>query len=150
VVVTDISWTFPGGKLKQEVTSLTLVNNTAKTIDIPVPTGKLWVLHILKVVNADDVGRTIEVVVYKEAAKTNIIAILISAWPVDPLGTAAYTDTFIWPVADHFYSTNAKSNLTMLLTEGNVISITINAGGASSGGTDADGIVISYLETDAP
>lgn len=137
-------WTFPGGKLKQPVTSLTLVNNTEKVEDIAVPTGKIWVLLSVKARNPDDVTRDISVRTYKEAAKTNQISILTTQ-------TVVPASVVQWPNTDpsSLYR-QIPSVPAELLAAGNVLEITWAAGGASAGGTDADGLVIAYLEIDAP
>ena len=139
------AFTFPGGQLKQEVTSLTLVNNTAKTVDITVPADKRWKFNMLKVVNVDNVNRAVTFTLYKEVGKTNIIQIL---WTKTVTAGAA----LVWPLA----ATPAADNTMpfpmtdgLIMNAGNTISIVFATGGASAGATDADGIVADYLEIDA-
>jgi hypothetical protein len=134
-----IAWMFPAGNFVQEVTSVTLVNTTAKTVDITVPAGKRWMLIGIKASNPDDVNRIITIRKYKEAAKTNEIKTMASStvtattgkqqWP-SGAGTDAETQRQVYEVAE----------------AGNTYSVTWSDPGASSGGTAADGLVIEYLE----
>jgi len=128
------------GRLKQVVTSITLVNNVAKTQDTTVPTGERWILLSIKVTNIDDVIRSTEIDKWKEAAKTsrikkycksNIAASGTMQWPKD---SPISGDEQHWPSAP-----------AEILDPGNTISVVWSAGGASAGGTDADGLVIEYL-----
>lgn len=137
-----LAWTFPAGKLKQEVTSITVVNATAKTVDTTVPTGKMWILLAVKMVNPDDVARVGVITKWKEAAKTNRLKTYISASI-----SAGVTNQFPSNPAN----TNQQrypSNPAEMLMAGNTIEVTWASGGASTGGTDADGLVIEYLEID--
>lgn len=134
-------FTHPAGKLKQDVTSVTLVNNTAKTVVATVPDRKRWILLSVKAVNADDVTRTITINVYKEAAKTNLLRCL--AYAACPTVTS-----LVWP---NPYSASVEWSKTMwwcdvILAEGNTIEVIWGAGGASTGSVDADGLVIECLE----
>lgn len=142
-----LAWTFPGGKLKQEVTSVVLVNNTLKVIDTTVPAGKQWKLIGVKALNIDDVDRTVTINVYKEAGKTNLLRELNKGalganagehlhWPSEGVSTGEADHTSQW--AD------------IPLVPGNTINVQWAAGGASTGATDADGLVIEYLEIDTP
>jgi len=145
--VAVLKWTFPGGKLKQEVTSVVLVNNTAKTIDTVVPTGKRWLLLGVKLTNIDDVTRDVSVTLYKEAGKTNVLATLMFVSALAANGAAI----LMWP--NNYVSTTSKiekSSDPILLVAGNTINVYWATGGASTGATDADGLVIEYLEVDAP
>ena len=138
-------WTFSGGKPVQEVTSVPLVNNTALTIDKTVPAGKIWLLKSIKIVNPDDVGRSVTVVIYKEVAKTNTLDLIISGITI----TAAATRMLPSFIATSWASSSGLFKDKMMVA-GNVLSITWAAGGASAGGTDADGLIVEYLEIDAP
>lgn len=135
---------FPAGKIGQEVTSVTLANNTAKTVDTTVPAGKKWILISIKITNPDDVQRTCSMYKYKEAAKTNVIKIYDSS-AVGAGGTAQHPNSITGVrTATEFHPQPAE-----ILAPGNTISVGWAAGGASSGGTDADGLVIEYLEVPA-
>lgn len=144
----DINWTFPGGKLKQEPTSITLVNNTQLATLITVPTGKLWILRSIKVANPDDVNRVIIVNKWKEVAKTTLITILTTGYTANAVGASLVH----WPSTTMDDATMAdKPSHPEILVAGNTIEVIYAAGGASAGGgPDADGIVIEYLEIDAP
>lgn len=130
--------TFPSGQPTTSVTSITLVNATAKTQDITVPTDTLWLVQMIKAVNADDVNRVITIEVFNEAAKTSRI------------GTLAVADTatgvFLqWPNNEAAQvARTVNPGYPMLLGPGMTISVTWASGGASTGGTDADGLVIWY------
>lgn len=132
---------FPGGRLQQKVISVTLVNNTLKTVDTVVDQNQRWILLNVKVVNCDDVQRTVTVRKFKEVAKTNLIAVLAT-------GAIPTVTMLNWPntITGSLY-TNSHPQLVILETA-NVISVEWAAGGASGGGTDADGLVIEYLEID--
>lgn len=143
--MSQFTWTFPGGKLKQEVTEVILVNNVTKTIDVLVPAGKIWILLGVKLLNPDDVDRTVNIYKYKEAAKTNLIATLFTA------AITAVTELGHWPFVGAAGNTmrSFPTNPAEMLASGNVLSIVWTTGGASAGGTDADGLVVEYLEIDA-
>lgn len=143
--MSELVWTFPGGKPKQEVTEIVLVNNVEKVVDITVPTGKLWLLLSIKMVNDDDVNRTSTINKYKEAAKTNLITTLVAGLVILANGGLMH-----WP-NNYVDAMDAKSPFyPELLVAGNLLSIIWAAGGASAGATDVDGLVIEYLEIDAP
>jgi len=134
-----MAWTFPAGQIHKEVTSITLVNNTAKTVDHTVPAGKVWKLHGIKATNPDDVNRGIDFVVYKEAAKTNEIELLTSQ-------TVLTVTRLQWP--NHDDQAQLKSNVPheVIMEAGNTLSIVWATGGVSTGATDADGLVVQYQE----
>lgn len=136
----QFTFSFPGGAVKQVVTSITLVNATAKTQDTTVPSNKKWVLLSVKAVNADNVNRVITLTIYKEAAKTNVIKVLDSASIV--AGTAMQYPS---NQSDRAKQTNATKPAE-ILTDGNTLTAHWASGGASAGGTDADGLVLEYLE----
>ena len=143
----QFAWTFPAGKHEQEVTSVTLVDNTAKTNDITVPTGKRWLLQRIKVTNCDDVTRDITITLYKEAAKINVLCKL--AFKADVAANAA--EEMMWPSfrvdTMNFWYEAARP---LILSAGNTIEVVWATGGASTGATDADGQVVDYLEIDVP
>lgn len=139
-------WTFPGGKLHQEVTSITLVNATTLTEDVVVPAGKMWILLNIKMVNCDDVNRALYVEKYLEAAATNLIKRLISK-------ASAAGDRVNWPSvisATEYSMPTQGGNPWELCAAGNLLRCVYETGGASTGATDADGLVIEYLEIDEP
>lgn len=130
------SW--PAGEVVVDVTSVTLANNTAKQNLITVPANTIWVLQSLKVTNPDDVNRVITIILYKEAALTNIIASFASE-------TVATTARLQLPHNAPGANIEAFQDIRgMVLGPGATIWINWAAGGASAGGTDADGQVIFY------
>jgi len=131
-----MAWTFPAGQIQQVVTSITLVNNTAKTVDTAVPAGKVWLLRSVKVCNPDDVARNTTGHIYKEAGKTNVVQQFFGA-------AQAATTCYHYPGSSGVAGAGQEP---IVLTGGNVISVVWGSGGASAGGTDADGLVIEYQE----
>lgn len=130
-----------GGRLIQKVVSITLVNNVTLNEHVDVPAGKQWLLLAVKAVNGDDVDRAIDITIYKEVAATNLLRRLIYA------GTVTPNAHLQWPS----YSTNVgitSMSALVLLKGGNRIRATFVAGGASTGATDADGLVLEYIEYD--
>lgn len=131
--------TFPSGTVKTSVTSITLVNNTAKTQDVTVPTDTKWIIETIRAVNPDDVARFINVEIWRESAKTVRIATLTG------LSTGAL-GAIQFPNNDDLTASISNSPFVLVLGAGMTISVTWSAGGASAGGTDADGLVILYRE----
>lgn len=132
---------FFGGQLNQAVTSVTLVNTTAKTIDIEVPAGKRWILLCIRAVNGDDVTRQITVKKYKEAAKTNLIASLVDS-SVPTLNPTHFPNS----VTGVFKRREVAASPAEMLVAGNTVEVFWSDPGASAGSTDADGLVSEYLE----
>lgn len=132
---------FPGGRHLQAVTSVTLVNNTAKTIDTTVPDGKRWLLLNVRMNNPDDVARTERIWIYKEAAKTNFLRELLDS-SINASAGGSFPSNEMSDVVDM----QARGLPPIILSAGNTIQAYWGAGGASSGGTDADGLVVEYLE----
>lgn len=132
---------FPGGRLEQAVTSIALVNNTVKTVDTTVPTSKRWKLLSVKATNPDNVARVFGCKIYKEAALTNKIRTILSK-------SMAAAEELYWPNGSSFGvdSDHFEGWCDIVLDAGNTINCVWATGGASAGGTDADGLVIEYLE----
>lgn len=136
----SFAFIFLGGKKKIDVTSLTLVNNTDKNVKVTVPAGKRWLLINIKITNPDNVIRIGQIAHYKETALTNAVKSLLykSMAANEVLNFPSYsTDTGV-----------TTQNQLLILDEGETLSFNWYAGGASAGGTDADGIVVEYLEID--
>jgi len=129
--------TFPSGEVRADVYSLTLANNTAKTNNYTVPDDTLWVLQSVRMTNPDDVQRTINMRLYKTSAKTSEIGLLSSV-------AAAAGAAIMYPNTGSGSATFLVPRENLVLFAGNTLEITWAAGGASSGGTDADGVVIFY------
>jgi len=134
----------PMERLKQEVTSITLVNNTKKTEDVTVPQGERWLLLNVKMANNDDVTRDIRCTIYKEAAKTNMIRHLMFYAAVP---TNAYRQWPSWPSGGTSGSATFQ-NALVILDSGNTLDCIWEAGGASAGAVDADGLVVEYLKVE--
>jgi len=137
----SVVWTFLGGKLVQEVTSITLVNNTEKLETASPGTGKRWLLLGVRMLNPDDVNRVLVIDKYKEAAKTNLVKRLVVA----TLGPAGAMQ---WPYGVPTETEKRSGTPPEILEAGNTLEFKWSAGGASTGGTDADGLVVEYLEID--
>jgi len=133
------------GRIVDNLTSVVLVNNTAKTIDITVPANRRWVLYFIKAVNNDDVNRNITVSLYKEAAKTNLLANLGYKAAVLANGGSITIPSHV-PAA--IESLNINAAFPLPLDHGHTISVTWATGGASTGSTDADGLAVYVKEYD--
>lgn len=148
------------GKLKQEVTSITLANNTEKKQKHTCPTGKRQLILNVKMTNPDNVTREFAVEKWVEAAETSLIKYMVVRdilagevlnWPGYPFWDLAGTDTTAAWTATMEHGDNQAQALPVfpeILEEGNTLSCRYKAGGASAGGTDADGLVIELLEVD--
>lgn len=143
--MSQFAWTFPGGKFHQEVTSITLVNNIEKVIDTVVPTGKIWLLTAIKVTNIDDVNRDTSAAIYLEVGKTNLLRSMFFSTAL-----AANVGRHQWPSGPGITDQTNHALAPVRLAAGNCINVVWAAGGASAGGTDADGLVLEYLEIDSP
>lgn len=133
--------TFDGGYLKDEIKSVVLVNNTAKTLDFSCPTGKLWKILSIRLTNPDNVDRIVTVDAYYEAACTNKIARLFNE-------TLPSTKEVTLPTskAPTLFDTYGWIGQPFLLNVAETIRVVWAAGGVSAGATDADGLVFHYLE----
>lgn len=135
----------PVGRLVQDVIAVTLVNNTLFVHDYTVASGKRIKLMGLRVTNPDDVARDVQVRLYKEAGKTNYLRrLFVMSVPAAPGGAIQ------WPYLEAGDETTLDSRKLMeyILDEGNTIEFQWAAGGASAGGTDADGLVLIFMEID--
>ena len=131
------AWTFPGGRLKREIQSVTVADNTTKTITVTVPAGKLWRLLGVRMINPDNVSRTLKIYVYDE--NDNLLCILLER---SGIGANSYIQ---WPCT--LESSSIKANPAIqLLKGGDYLKCIWAAGGASSGGTASAGLIIEYLE----
>jgi hypothetical protein len=129
-------------KVKHDITSLTLVNATAKNILHTVPVGEQQILIGWKMTNPDDVTRNMTVQLFKEAAKTNLLKVLFTE------ANVAASQRRQWPQGENTSSVAKDARPpSMWMTAGTTISFDWDSGGASTGGTDADGLVVEYLTT---
>lgn len=131
----------PHGRLVQSVTQVVLVNNTAKTLDLTVPTGKRWKVILMKMTNGDNVNRNLQMNLYLEAAKTHFMARIV--WDA---AVASGNHTH-WPknIAE---DDKVNAYFDLIMDAGNTLSFVWEAGGASAGATDDDGLIVNYLEAD--
>lgn len=141
VALSKLVWTFPGGQKVKAITSLTLVNNTAKNLDLLCGTGKIIIILHVRAINADNVNRGVLIRHYNEAAATNLISMVCSA-------TIVTLEVLQWPNTDMDELQSTTLFYPLILVAGNILRISWAAGGASAGATDADGLVIEYLEID--
>lgn len=126
--------TFPAGQIVASVNSVTLANNTLKSTDYTVPTDTEWEVQSIRVNNPDDVARTVGITL-KDSSGNNIL--VLESTSVAASGTVQVPNN----VVDKSKSTAFTK---FSLGAGMVINVVWAAGGASSGGTDADGVVILY------
>lgn len=131
----------PHGKISVSVTSITLVNNTAKTVDLSTSSGKRRRLLSVSATNPDDVNRQFYLTHYKEGGKTTKIQILL-----DVAALAASGGRVEWPNTMTDQEDNSPAWHPVITLPSHVWSAIWEAGGASAGGTDADGLICVYLE----
>jgi len=131
--------TFPAGYITESVTSVTLANNTAKTQDVTVPDDTVWAVQSMQMGNPDNVARACYIKIYKTSSKTIKLLDLVSH------GAVAAGSALIYPNLDTgSYNKACNLGYPLVLKAGYTIEFTWAAGGASAGGTDADGQVIMY------
>jgi len=130
-------WIFPGGELKTILTAITLVNNTAKNTLETVPAGERWLLLGTRLVNCDDVNR--DVAIYVKDVDDNLVHKLIGHAALVP---TAYVQ---WPNRIPNVYDQHQAWWPVLLDPGDYIDFRHEAGGASAGGTDADGGITRVL-----
>lgn len=128
--------TFRGGQLTVEQQSLTLVNNTAKDLTFTCPDDTNIEVHLIKATNPDDVARVVTITLWSESAKTNKIAAIIAA--------SLNAGQEIYAPNTTNASTQCPCCFPLPMKAGHTININWAAGGASTGGTDADGFIILY------
>jgi len=138
----SLAFIFQGGKKVISVTSITLANNTAKTVDITVPTIKRWLLLSAKMTNPDNVTRNAYMFHYKESTKTNFVKTLTTA---SNLASGAGLQ---YPNSETGVINKAPFPQVIILDPNETLVFTWDAGGASAGGTDADGLIVEYMEID--
>lgn len=117
------------GKLYQERASVTLVNNTTKTLDLTVPAGKRWLVYMVSMTNGDDVDRTANVFVVDGSGNTlhvlGYATISAGGGSMKELLGGIETGT----------NTTYFRKIPILIKAGNKLRLKWNAGGTSSGGT---------------
>lgn len=110
-------------------TDVTLVNNTAKTETITVPTGKRWKILSAKLNNADNVNRDCSIQVTDPS--NNVHTILV------PTTTVAANGILYFPSADHDTTGGcyAQGSSLPIVNQFEKIKFVWAAGGASAGGS---------------
>ena len=124
------------------ITSVVLVNATTKTIDLTPAAGKRWWLIASRMVNADDVQRSCHVIAYQEAAATNRLYTIIGANAL----AAAAQQVFPSPAHSASDEVGALAIPNHCIEGAEMLRYTWTTGGASTGGTDADGLSLVVLE----
>lgn len=125
------------------VTSITLVNNTAKTQSLAslIPAGFIGEILSIKITNPDNVGR--DVTVWIEDASGNEIFFLLAGQALAAGIRAQFPNTWVTTtVGDGRADGGGGKGKPALLFAGDVVKVLWAAGGASAGGTDADGLVV--------
>jgi len=113
------------GEIDDNYTTGTLIDNTALTITITVPSGEIWLLYHGNVVNGDDVTRAITVWIENESNKKIL-------YLTDTTNIAA-TGNMNYPNGNG--GLHSPLNMPIPLKAGWKIKILYAAGGTSSGGT---------------
>jgi len=129
------------GRKVIDITSLTLVNNTAKTIDITCGANNRWILKSILQKNCDDIQRNCYVT-HKTAAGITIVFLIQG----NALVALAEQN---WPslaLVDLTEVGNPGFDYILEATE--FIRLAWDAGGASTGATDADGVIVQVMEMD--
>lgn len=129
------------------IVSVTVVNNTTYTRDITVPAGQRWRLLWSTLRNPDDVTRNAQINLFLEAAKTNHIAFLAYYNALDAASIQALhvpANKFSTEASDIVYRFLGLTAYPIELEAGWTLEYQLEAGGASAGGTDADGIIYVY------
>jgi len=126
-------------KKVNNITEVVLVNNTLKTIDLTPGAGKRWHVSTIQVVNGDDVQRTVIIRHFAEAAATNLLSIENSS------GIGA-NGRYMWPNNDDLAVGFSNVYFNKIVEGVEIIRVAWNAGGASTGSTDADGLTCQVLE----
>lgn len=136
-----MAWMVPGGELVTVLTSVTLVNNTAKNTDETVPAGERWLLLGARLANPDDVVRNVAIYIYD--VDDNLVHKLLSHSNLGA-SSAAYVQ---WPnLVPNVYDQH-QSWWPVVLDPGDYIRYRHEAGGASAGGgPDADAGIARVLK----
>lgn len=135
--MTNLAWM--DGEILSNHADVTLVNNTAKTEIVTVPTGVRWYVFCGKVYNGDDVQRTCRVTV-TDASDEVLMKCLDFA--------VGATDEAFFPNMDDVGANQlGGAGYPFPLAAGWKIKFSFAAGGASAGGTAE--IVLIVLEVPA-
>ena len=126
-----------GGKFKKNKTSVVLANNTAKSQDFTVPTGKRWYVLGGRIHNADDVARNAEILVYDSA--NDVMAYFMALASVGAGGVKMFPDQVATANVFGFKQ-------PYIMEAGDYVRMNWAAGGASAGGTSK--VFLHVLEVD--
>jgi len=127
--------TYPSGYIVTSVNAVTVVNNTGKTEKFTVPDDTVWVVDSIRAVNPDDVARDIYIRWWKESALTNKISNL-------SYGGAGAGGDIVFPSVSSIGVAYNENPTPIVMGAGETIEVYFSAGGASTGGTLANGVVI--------
>lgn len=127
--------TYPSGYIVTSINSVTVANNTAKSETFTVPDDTVWVVDSIRAVNPDDVARDIYIRWFKESALTNKISNLM-------FGASGAGGDIVWPNTAAIGASYNENPPSIVMSAGETIEIYFAAGGASTGGTLANSIVI--------
>lgn len=130
------------GRKVNNITEVVLVNATTKTIDLSPGAGIRWEVLFIKQVNGDDVNRDCNIQHMTAAAAARLKQIVQN-------NTLATTELQMYPSTAHASGQEIGGSAKRpFLVEGTeIIRFIFTTGGASTGATDADGIVVEALET---
>ena len=117
------------GKLYQTLGTVTLVNNTGKELLLTVPDGKIWKIYAVRMHNGDDVARNqLLKVVDSNSNSLHFLGYVANA-------TAGNTYEMLSHIPTSPQIRAPFVGGPVLVKGGNKLSLTWQAGGASSGGT---------------
>lgn len=129
--------TFPMGYIAHQVESVALVNNTEKTIEYTCPDDTVIEIISIYATNPDDVARDVGMTLFTDSGLGTVAAQLMYASGVPASSWVTFPN-------NDDQSFTYRNHKVLLIRSGETIQIRWKAGGASSGGTDADGLVIRY------
>ena len=132
----------PLGRIRRNQTTVTLVNNTQLQEVIGTTAGERWVLEFIKLTNPDDVNRRVTIILYGDVALTVELLTLFD----ETVNAGAEA---VWPRKNHADDQDVMWNIdygAIILDRVNALRITWYAGGASAGGADVDGLIVSAVE----
>lgn len=134
---TNQVFTFPGGQLISNQADITLVNNTLLTTDITVPANMRWKLWCGESLNADNVGRRLEINIVEGA---EIIHIVFDA-DIPAGNRQTYPNTTV--------AARMSAGLPIPMSAGQILRFVYSAGGASAGGTGKISAIVTQLRVGA-
>lgn len=136
---------FQGGRTLITAQIVTLVNNTQLIVDVTIPVNRRYLLKSVKIVNPDDVVRTVNIDKYETAGAVRLIK-AVNSFAAVPQNNVRQVPCFV-AAGSELYDPSLEHG-TELLTAGHTLRITWFAGGASAGGAIDNGLVINWLVID--